>query len=214
VSRLVKDRLRSRGHSVFLTSEPTGDWLGETVRRGIEKGVSPLTETFLFLADRAAHIQEIRSHLEAGEIVLCDRYADSTYAYQGAHLVGVLRDPIRFLQRASEGWILPPDLTILLRVSPEVGFERIKDRPHKIPFEDVAFLRRVAANYDHLAKARRFFVLDAARPAEIVSDEAVATIERRLGSRRPSCSRTVPRGMLCEGETHGRRRSRFPCCLD
>src|SRR5207249_11665872 len=111
-------------------------------------------------------------------------------------------------------WILPPDLTILLRVSPEVGFERIKDRPHKIPFEDVAFLRRVAANYDHLAKARRFFVLDAARPAEIVSDEAVATIERRLGSRRPSCSRTVPRGMLCEGETHGRRRSRFPCCLD
>ena len=186
VSRLVKDRLRSRGHSVFLTSEPTGDWLGETVRRGIEKGVSPLTESFLFLADRAAHIPEIRSHLERGEIVLCDRYADSTYAYQGAHLVGVLRDPIRFLQRASEGWILPPDLTILLRVSPEVGFERIKDRPHKIPFEDVAFLRRVAANYDHLAKARRFFVLDAARPAEIVSDEAVATIERRLGSRSPS----------------------------
>ena len=66
VSRLVKERLRSQGHSVFLTSEPTRGWLGETVRRGIEKGVSPLTETFLFLADRAAHIQEIRSHLEAG----------------------------------------------------------------------------------------------------------------------------------------------------
>src|SRR5207244_12887061 len=96
VSRLVKDRLRSRGHSVFLTSEPTGDWLGETVRRGIEKGVSPLTESFLFLADRAAHIPEIRSHLDPGECVLCDRYADSTYAYQGAHLVGALHEPTRF----------------------------------------------------------------------------------------------------------------------
>src|SRR5207249_10087539 len=106
-------------------------------RAGIEKRDRPLTGRLLFLADRAAPTPEIRSHLEAGEIVLCDRYADSTYAYQGAHLVGVLRDPIRFLQRASEGWLLPPDLTILLRVSPEVGFERIKDRPHKIPFEDV-----------------------------------------------------------------------------
>ena len=186
VSRLVRDRLRSRGNSVFLTSEPTSNWLGDAVRRGIEKGVDPLTESFLFLADRAAHTSEIRTHLEGGEIVLCDRYADSTYAYQGAHLAGVLRDPIRFLQRASEEWILLPDLTVLLRVSPELGIERIKDRTNKMAFEDLAFLRQVAANYDRLAKARRFVVVDGSRPAESVSEEAVASIEQRLGARKPT----------------------------
>ena len=183
VSHLVAEKLRSGGHSVFLTSEPTTGWLGEVVRRGVEEDVNAITESFLFLADRATHIPQIRTHLEKGDVVLCDRYADSTYAYQGARLVGILRDPIRFLQTASRGWILPPDLTILLRVSPKLGMERIKDRPAKIRFEDLTLLRRVAANYDRLAKSRRFVVLDGARSLGVVSDEAVSTIEKRLGSR-------------------------------
>ena len=168
VSHLVMEKLRSRGHSVFLTKEPTTGWL---------------TESFLFLADRSAHIPEIRSHLGNGDLVLCDRYADSTYAYQGARLVGVLPDPIRFLQNASREWLLAPDLTIFLRVSPELGMERIKDRPTKIRFEDLALLRRVAANYDRLARSRRFAVLDGARSADAVSDDAVSTIEKRLERR-------------------------------
>jgi dTMP kinase len=183
VSHLVVEKLRSRGHAVFLTSEPTSGWLGEAVRRGVREELSAVTEAFLFLADRATHIPEIRSHLDKDEIVLCDRYADSTYAYQGARLVGVLRDPIRFLQDASRGWTLSPDLTILLRVPPELGMERIKNRPAKIRFEDLTLLRRVAANYDRLAKSRRFAVLDGARSLDVVSDEAVSTIEKRLGSR-------------------------------
>ena len=177
------EKLRSRGHSVFLTSEPTTGWLGDVVRRGVEEDVNVLTESFLFLADRSDHLPQIRSHLEKGDLVLCDRYADSTYAYQGARLVGVLQDPIRFLQNASRGWLLSPDLTILLRVSPELGTERIKNRPTKIRFEDLALLRRVAANYDQLARSRRFAVLDGARSAEVVSDDAVSTIEKRLGRR-------------------------------
>jgi len=183
VSHLVLEKLRSRGHSVFLTSEPTTGWLGDLVRRGIEEDVNAITESFLFLADRSAHIGKIRSHLEKGELVLCDRYADSTFAYQGARLVGVLPDPIRFLQNASRGWLLSPDLTILLRVSPELGMNRIKGRPTKIRFEDLALLRRVAANYDRLARSRRFAVLDGARSAEVVSEDAVSTIERRLARR-------------------------------
>jgi dTMP kinase len=183
VSRLVAETLRSRGHSVFLTSEPTTEWLGEVVRRGIQEDVNVLSESFLFLADRAAHIPLIRSHVERGEIVMCDRYVDSTFAYQGARLVGVVRDPIGFLKDASRGWVLPPDLTILLRVPPKLAIERIKDRPSRIRFEDLALLRRVAANYDRLAKARRFVVLDGTRPAEVVSENAVSAIERRVARR-------------------------------
>src|SRR5437016_14186195 len=104
------EKLRSRGHSVFLTKEPTTGWLGDVVRRGVEEDANAITEAFLFLADRSAHIPQIRSHLEKGDLVLCDRYADSTYAYQGARLVGVIPNPIRFLQTASRGSLLPPDL--------------------------------------------------------------------------------------------------------
>jgi thymidylate kinase len=98
-------------------------------------------------------------------------------------LVGVVRDPIGFLKNASRGWVFPPDLTILLRVPPQLAIERIKDRPSRIRFEDLALLRRVAANYDRLAKARRFVVLDGTRPAEVVSEKAVLAIERRVARR-------------------------------
>ena len=184
VSRLVSETLRSRGHAVFLTSEPTAGWLGDAVRRGVEGDVGPISEAFLFLADRAAHIREMRSHLAGGELVLCDRYADSTYAYQGVLLQGTLPDPIHFLQKASEGWILRPHLTILLRIPPEVAIERIRSRRAKVRFEDPALLRRVAAAYERLAKSRRFVVVDATRSADAVAEEAVVAIERRLGPRR------------------------------
>jgi dTMP kinase len=186
VSRLVAEKLRSRGHSVFLTKEPTTGWLGDAVRRGVQEDVGPLTEAFLFLADRASHIPVIRSHMGRGELVLCDRYADSTYAYQGARLAGVVRDPMRFLQQASAPWVLSPDMTVLLRIPPELGLERIKDRPIKVRFEDLTLLRKVAANYDRLAKSRRFAVLDATRPPEVVSDDAVSAMERRLSRPRRS----------------------------
>lgn len=186
VSRLVAETLRSRGHSVFLTTEPTIGWLGDAVRRGVEEDIGPVTEAFLFLADRAAHIPDIRSRIGRGELVLCDRYADSTYAYQGARLAGVLRDPMRFLQRASDPWVLTPDVTILLRIPAELGFERIKARPNKVRFEDPHLLRKVAANYDRLAKSRRFVVVDATRPLEVVTDDVISAIERRLARlRRP-----------------------------
>jgi len=184
VSRLVAKKMRSRGHAVFLTSEPTTGWLGDAVRQAVEDDLGAITEAFLFLADRSAHIPQIRSRLSAGDLVLCDRYADSTYAYQGARLVGVVPDPIHSLQAASKGWVLPPDLTILLRVPPELGIKRIRDRPSKVRFEDLALLKRVAANYNRLARSRRFVVIDGTRPADDVIEEAVATIEKRLRSHR------------------------------
>lgn len=184
VSRMAAERLSKRGERVFLTSEPSQGWVGEAVRRSYDDDVGPLAETFLFLADRAVHLEEVRRHLAAEEIVLCDRYADSTFAYQGARLQGIVPDPIRFLQGISAPWTLEPDLTILLRVPPEVGLRRLGGRTRRVRFEDLAFLRRVAANYDRLAHGKRFVVLDARRPAEEVADDAVAAIERRL--RRPA----------------------------
>lgn len=185
VSRLVAEILRKRGETVFLTGEPTKTWLGDVVRRAIDDDVGPVAESFLFLADRAVHIREIEAHLAKGEIVVCDRYADSTFAYQGARLAGVLRDPIRRLQRISSGWLLLPDLTILLRVPPDLGMKRIEGRPNRVRFEDLSLLRRVAANYDRLARSRRFVVLDGTRSADVVAEAAVAMMEKRL---------TKPRG--------------------
>jgi len=183
VSRLVAKSLQARGHRVYLTSEPTKTWLGDAVRQAFDGDVGAVAESFLFLADRAAHLTEIRAHLERRELVLCDRYADSTYAYQGARLEGLVDDPIRFLQRASESWMLRPDLTILLRVPAELARKRIEGRPNLVRFEDLAFLKKVAANYDRLARSRRFVVLDGTRGADAVSLDAISAIQKRL--RRP-----------------------------
>ena len=184
VSRLVAEQLASRGEHVFLTGEPTKDWTGAAVRRAYRDDVGPVAESFLFLADRAAHQEEIRRELAAGGLVLCDRYADSTYAYQGARLAGVVKDPVAYLGRISRPWLLPPDLTLLLRVNPELGLRRISGRPDRARFEELTFLRTVARNYDALARQRRFVVLDARRDARVVATDAVAAIERRLASRR------------------------------
>ena len=185
VSRLVSEELRDRGHAVFLTSEPTRSWLGDAVRHAYDDDIGPIAESFLFLADRAGHVSEIREHLARGELVLCDRYVDSTYAYQGARLIGVLPDPVRFLQRASDPWAPPADLTFLLRIPPALGLKRIEGRPRLIRFEDLAFLKKVAANYGRLARSRRFVVLDGTRKAELVVQDVVATIGKRLTRPRP-----------------------------
>jgi len=180
ISRLVARRLRAKGLRVHLTSEPTSGWTGEAVRRSYEDDVGPIAESFLFLADRARHLVDIRERLEAGELVVCDRYADSTYAYQGARLRGRLRDPIGFLRRVSEPWLIRPDLTILLRVPPELGMKRLGQRPRNLRFEDLSFLRRVATNYDRLAKDRRFVVIDGRGDADEVAEKALAAIGRRI----------------------------------
>ncbi len=183
VSRLVAEALRKRGETVFLTGEPTRGWTGDAVRHAYRDDIGPLAEAFLFLADRAAHQEEIRIHLGRGELVLCDRYADSTYAYQGARLEGVVADPVLFLRRITEPWLLTPDLTIFLRVPAETGLQRIADRPDKIRFEELSFLKKVAANYDALATDTRFATIDGRPLLATVVKDAVDIIDKRLKAR-------------------------------
>ena len=184
IAHRIEAELRRRGYRVVRTTEPTRTWLGEAVKRSYDDDVGPLAETFLFLADRAAHTDQIRGWLRTGAIVLSDRYADSTYAYQGARLVGVVKDPIRWLQRVSAPVVLEPDLTILLEISVRLGLRRIAGRKRKIRFEKERFLTEVAANYRRIARGRRHATIDGSGPAATVARDALAVIERRLGLRR------------------------------
>ena len=183
IAHRVESELRKKGHRVVLTTEPTRTWLGDAVKKSYDDDVGPLAETFLFLADRARHTAQIEEWLAKGALVVSDRYADSTYAYQGARLKGTVRNPIRWLQAVSAPAVIEPDLTILLDVSPRLGLRRIAGRKRKVRFEKERFLTEVARNYRRLAKGRRFVTIDGSRSAAEVTADVMRAIERRLGAR-------------------------------
>lgn len=123
----VKEYFESMGREVFLTLEPGGSRIGKELRKMLlhvdNKDIAPTAELFLYLADRAQHIaQVIRPELEAGKVVLCDRFADSTVVYQG-YGRGL---NTKVLQQLNEVAVdgLWPTLTILLDIDPEIGLKR------------------------------------------------------------------------------------------
>ncbi len=126
-ARLLYHRLQERGYPVILTREPGGTRIGEMIRRILvdlqHTEMEPTTEILLFLSARAQLVQElIRPYLGTGGIVVCDRYADSTYAYQGYGL-GRDLDELQAMTRIATGG-LQPDLTLLLDMPVEEGLER------------------------------------------------------------------------------------------
>src|SRR6266545_7164460 len=144
--RLLADWLRSQGREVVLTSEPDGTPLGAAIRGLFEvEGLppTPLAQTFLFMAARQQHVaQVIRPALGRGAVVISDRYADATLAYQGFGQ-GMDVQTIRDLNALATGGVLP-DLTIVLDLDPTVGMARIGSRRHDA-FErmDLGFHKRV-----------------------------------------------------------------------
>jgi dTMP kinase len=174
--------LRQRGRRVEHTREPDGTRLGLAVRRLFERpGVhpEPLVEVFLFMAARQQHVAEkIRPWLERGRIVLCDRYADATIAYQG-YGRGVDPDLIRELNMRATGGILP-DLTLLFDLDPVEGFRRIRGRRlDHFEREALAFHRRVRRGYLELYRAepKRVRLVRAARPPAVVTAEVRGIVE-------------------------------------
>lgn len=126
-ARLLYEHLQARGYPVILTREPGGTRIGEMIRRILidlqHTEMAPATEILLFSAARAQLVNElVRPYLETGGIVLCDRYADSTYAYQGYGLKRDL-DELRLITSIATGGLMP-DLTIYLDLSAEAGLER------------------------------------------------------------------------------------------
>ncbi len=171
----VHEGLASQGTKVWATREETDTWLGETVRRSITEGASPWTTAFLFLADRASHVPAIEARLGSGH-VLCDRFQESTYAYQGATLGW---DAVDALRAAHESWCLRADHVLLFDLPVEVAIARAEARGATTPYEKQAFLEKVRANYLRLAAAEpdRFTVIDASRSADAVAAEALRVVE-------------------------------------
>ena len=160
ISQEIYSRLHKKNKEIMLTREPTDTWIGAMVTNAIEKKCNPLTISLLFMADRYEHVIQIRKWLEKKDIVLCDRYMDSTFAYQTAQLSQDMKDPLGWLQNIHHLFYLEPDLTFLFVIEPQKALERITRK--RSAFEKKTFLEEVQKNYLALAKNdKRFIVLDA-----------------------------------------------------
>ena len=163
ISKLVYEKLQDEGHDVVHTYEQTDTKIGKYVQMCIKTKSDPFVTAFTFIADRMEHCRQIQKWLDSKKIVLCDRYAESTYAYQGAQLEEYIRDPIHWLQDLSKDRILVQDRTFLFVIDPKESLARIQNRDELIPFERMAFLEKVHKNYLTISKGKRFLNIDATK---------------------------------------------------
>ena len=188
ITRLA-ECLTGLGYTVTRTREPGGDRVGEKVRELLLHGeVSPEAELLLFAAARAQNVDAVvRPALDAGHIVLCDRFTDSTIAYQG-HGRGLPLDLIARLNAfATRG--LMPHKTFLLDLPPSAGLSRQRrSEQDRLDREALDFHERVRDGFLQTAKAEleRFVVLDALRPASEIADLLWANVELLLPALLPT----------------------------
>jgi dTMP kinase len=170
---LLRRQLEGRGREVVVTREPGGTPVGERVRALLldpEAEIHPRAEALLFAAARAELVERvIRPALERGAVVLCDRYLDSSLAYQGGAR-GLGRGPVEEVNRLATGGLLP-DLVVLLDLDPADGLRRRQGDRDRIEAQDLEFHRRVREAFRALAAAdpKRFAVVDAAAPVPEVA---------------------------------------------
>ncbi len=196
--RLLADYLPSRGRACLCTREPGGTNLGRMIRKALlevrDESISSQTELFLYLADRAQHIDKvILPALERDEIVLCDRFTDSTLAYQG-YGRGVDLAMLRRMNSMASGGLVP-DLTLLLDCPVDLALSRTarrieerratEGREDRFESEDIGFHERVRRGFQELAEAEpeRIRILDASRSVEEIQAEIRALVESRLANR-------------------------------
>jgi len=180
--------LESLGYSVYRTREPGGTAIGEQIRAVIHdlrnREMHPRTETLLYQAARAQLVeQEIRPRLARGEWVLCDRYADSTLAYQGYGHRQDLEQVRALIHYATGG--LKPDLTFLLDVDVEIGLRRKQSNGsewNRMDAYALEFHQRVRKGYLELAAAEpeRWIVVDASQPWAEVQEALRHLLRKRL----------------------------------
>lgn len=197
---LLETYLVERGRLCVSTREPGGTALGKMIRQALleagKEDLSPPAELFLYLADRAQHVQEvIQPALVTGRTVLCDRFTDSTMAYQGYGRGVDLALLRRLNQIASEG--ITADLTLLLDCPVALGLSRTKKRilsptsgrqgsevirEDRFEHEKAEFHERVRQGFLELARAEpeRIVILDASRPIEQVHEEIKKIVDEKL----------------------------------
>lgn len=171
---LLADALRGEGVEVVSTREPGGTPLGEAIRDLVLHGghVAPWAEAALYAASRAQHVDGvIRPALERGATVVCDRYIDSSVAYQGVGR-GLGLEEVLALNLAVVGGLLP-DRTVLVEIDPATAAERVGSSGDRIERDGIALWRRVADAYRTLAERypERYIVVDGRRSVAQVAEE-------------------------------------------
>lgn len=189
VGRLA-ERLRSDGCEVVATREPGGTRVGNEIRSILlgmgDNAILPETEVLLLAAARAQHVREIiQPALERGAVVVCDRFVDSTLAYQGGGS-GVDISSLRSIQLFATGG-LEPDIRILLDLPVQVGLRRRHADPtsvNRIDLANVAFHQRVREAYLNLAATapQRWVVIDAEETPDIVCENIWRQVRRILAN--------------------------------
>ncbi len=187
-ARLLAEHLRGKGCQVVLTREPGGTPIGDQIRRILHDPdnveMAPWAEVFLYTASRAQLVAEvIRPALAAGKVVICDRFYDSTLAYQG-YGRGLDLETLWQITRIATGGLVP-DLTLYLDIQPDEGLARRLlggGEWNRMDQEALAFHQRVRAGYLELAgmEPERWVVIDAARSIQDVRQEIAAVVEARL----------------------------------
>jgi len=186
--QFLAEPLRAGGHELVLTREPGGTGLAEKIRGLLlDNHAEPMatdTELLLMFAARAQHLQQlIRPALAAGKIVLCDRFTDATYAYQGGGR-GLDQQRIATLEQFVQG-DLRPDLTLLFDLPVEVGMARARERGRLDRFESEheQFFQAVRSNYLQRAAQfpQRFRLIDASQPLNAVQQQLLPIAEQING---------------------------------
>jgi dTMP kinase len=198
--------LQARGEEVVTTREPGGTKIGERIRGLLldkeAAEMDPRSEALLYAADRAQHVAEvIRPALEAGKVVVSDRFVDSSLAYQGLARGLGLEEIYRISEWATGG--LLPDVVVYLKLDPQEGLRRVDGERDRIESEEADFHARVSSAYLELASRypHRFVVLDASRPPGEVHRDVISALEERddgrvsaqLGGRRLQRPGPLPR---------------------
>ena len=188
IKRIV-EKLTSEGYEIVLTREPGGTPIAEEIRNVIldkkNTAMDPRTEALLYAASRRQHlVEKVIPALKEGKLVLCDRFLDSSLAYQGgARGIGI--DTVYNMNLfATEGML--PDLTILFDIKPEEGLARIaansQREVNRLDVEKLTFHNRVRDSFHELAKKfpERFVIVDASKTPDEVFEDAYKAIEDRL----------------------------------
>jgi dTMP kinase len=187
---LLAGRLRASGRDVVVTHEPGATPVGERIRELVlhdEQRLTPRAEALLFAADRAHHVDTvIKPALECGEVVITDRFVDSSLAYQGVGRQLPIEEVRRISRWATGG--LRPDLTVLLDLPATEGLARMHGRgaADKLEQESIAFHERVREAFRMLAESdpRRYLVVDARQPSAQIAEQVHAAVAGLLQPRR------------------------------
>jgi dTMP kinase len=183
----LADVLRASGRSVTMTREPGGTPLAEQLRAlALNAAMDPLTEALLMFAARRDHLQQvIEPALLRGDVVLCDRFTDATFAYQGAGRGfdwQVLSQLERWVQAGPNGGLREPDLTILFELDPAIAARRLMGArvPDKFESQPIEFFARVAGGYAKRVAENpgRFARIDADQPREAVWNDVLAAVHK------------------------------------